>query len=131
MTIINIIVSVITNIVVLSPLVIHQACLGREAGSRPVEIRSEVRRVIYTKAQQKLTGCLLLLIFIIVDVYLNQDVLCLPPTQLGGLCMTHPNQVTMPKKTEEEKTVRADFVVDDAVVEVNMKHFLFDLFSTS
>ena len=54
---------------------------------------------------------------------------CLP--QLGGLCMTHPNQVTMPKKTEEEKTVRAAFVVDDAVVEVNMKHFLFDLFSTS
>ena len=52
-------------------------------------------------------------------------------TQLGGLCMTRPNQVTMPKKTEEEKTVRADFVVDDAVVEVNMKHFLFDLFSTS
>ena len=75
--------------------------------------------------------CLLLLMFIIVDVYLNQDVLCLPPTQLGGLCMIHPNQVTMPKKTEEEKTVRADFVVDDAVVEVNMKHFLFDLFSTS
>ena len=32
--------------------------------------------------------------------------------------MTHPNQVTMPKKTEEEKTVRADFVVDNAVVEV-------------
>ena len=101
---------------------IHQACLGREVGSRPVEIRSEVRRVIYTKAQQKLTECLLLLILII--VYLNQDVLCLPPTQLGGLCMIHPNQVTMPKKTEEEKTVRADFVVDDAVVEVNMKKII-------
>ena len=62
--------------------------------------------------------------FIIVDVYLNQDVLCLPPTQLGGLCMTHPNQVTMPKKTEEEKTVRADFVVDDAVVEVNIFYLI-------
>ena len=29
-----------------------------------------------------------------------------------------PNQVTMPKTRGEEKTVRADFVVDDAVVEV-------------
>ena len=29
-----------------------------------------------------------------------------------------PNQVTMPKTKAEEKSVRADFVVDDAVVEV-------------
>ena len=29
-----------------------------------------------------------------------------------------PNQVTMPKTRAEEKSVRADFVVDDAVIEV-------------
>ena len=33
------------------------------------------------------------------------------------------NQVTMPKTTAEEKTVRADFVVDDAVVEVKGDYF--------
>ena len=74
-----------------------QAGLGAKAGSRPVDIRSEVN---VFKAQCKFTAYFVCL---------------LPRTPQYEKT---PNQVTMPKTRGEEKTVRADFVVDDAVVEV-------------